>query len=242
MLEAGSDLHFRLLRDWLHICNESHDDHASAKEEQVLPTRVLDVGNAENPNRLRLYEPKREQGRYIALSHRWGESRPFSTEKETIEIRRNGIEFDQLPKTFQDAVAVTRKLGVQYLWIDSLCIIQDDDEDWRRESGKMETVFASAYCTIAATSATNSVDGFLIPRSVKRFVRLQDNKDSQLYAYVSEVSEDFDHDVEQGELNKRAWVLQERALSPRTIHFTAGQTYWECGSVVRCETLVQMIK
>jgi hypothetical protein len=190
--EAGSVLHFLLLREWLRVCNESHDDHALASREvKVLPTRVLDVGDIENPNRLRLYLPEGKQGRYIALSHCWGQITPLSTTKSTIEDLRIGIEFDQLPKTFQDAVVTTRKLNVQYLWIDSLCIIQDNDEDWIRESGKMETVFASAYCTIAATSAKNSTEGFLVPRSVKRSVRIQDSEDSQLYAYVSEVGEKF---------------------------------------------------
>jgi hypothetical protein len=74
----------------------------------------------------------------------------------------------------------------------------------------MEAVFALAYCTIAATSAKDSTQGFLTPRSVKQFVRLQDSKDSQLYAYVT-FSEDFDRDLEEGELYQRAWVLQERA-------------------------------
>ena len=244
LLEAGSELHFSLLRKWLQVCDKYHDDHTFAKEDKVLPTRVLDVGDAKNPYRLRLYLTEEgEKGRYIALSHCWGGDVPSKTNKDNKDDRcEKGIEFDQLPKTFQDAVVTTRKLGVQYLWIDSLCIIQGDDEDWKREARKMEAVFALAYCTIAATSAKDSTKGFLIPRSVKQSARLQDNKNSQLYVYVSEVSEDFDDDVEKGELNKRAWVLQERALSPRTIHFTETQTYWECGSVIRCETLVQMIK
>jgi hypothetical protein len=106
----------------------------------------------------------------------------------------------------------------------------------------MDTVFASAYFSIAATSAKDSNQGFLTPRSAEKFVKLQDSEDSQLYAYVSMETENFDRDLERGELNQRAWVLQERALSPRTIHFTTGQTYWECGSAICCETLGQAIK
>jgi Heterokaryon incompatibility protein (HET) len=243
-------LHFLLLREWLKICDESHHDHALAKEDKPLPTRVLDVGDDINPD-VRLYLPRKaeegkegERGRYIALSHRWGngDKKPLCTTKTNLEALRKGIELDQLPKTFQDAVKVTRQLGVRYLWIDSLCIIQDDDDDWICESRKMEAVFASAYCTIAATSAKESTEGFLIPRSVEPPIRLQDPDDSQLYAYVSRIDENFDCDLEEAELNQRAWVFQERALSCRTIHFTAGQTYWECGSVICCETLIQMIR
>jgi hypothetical protein len=235
-------LHFLLLREWLKVCDESHHGHTLVGEDKPLPKRVIDVGDVGNPSRLLLLLTKDDtKGRYIALSHRWGGSEALSTQS-TIENLCKGIEFDLLPKTFQDAIVVTRRLGVQYLWIDSLCIIQNDDDDWIRESKKMEAVFASAYCTIAATSAKDSTEGFLIPRSAKEYVRLQDGADSQLYVYVGTGGEIFDRDVEKGELNKRAWVLQERALSRRTIHFTTEQTYWECGSVVCCETLVQAIK
>jgi len=106
----------------------------------------------------------------------------------------------------------------------------------------MEEVFASAYCTIAATSAKNSNEGFL-PRLVKEFVKLVDNSTGTPFSvYACEVGGSFNHDIENGELNKRGWVLQERALSPRTIHFTATHTYWECGSVIRCDNLTQMVK
>jgi len=240
--ETGGKLHFNLLREWLRDCNETHSDHGIAcNADNVLPTRVLDVGDVENRNRLRLHlSKKNEKGRYITLSHCWGGSQPVCTTTASREAHCKAIEFDKLPKTFQDAVVVTRELGIQFLWIDSLCIIQGEDPeavaDWKREAGKMETVYASAYCTIAASSAKNSTEGFLIPRPVKQAVRLAD------HVYACEVGQNFDHDVESAVLNQRGWVLQERALSPRTIHFTATQTYWECGSVIRCENLIQMAK
>lgn len=107
----------------------------------------------------------------------------------------------------------------------------------------MEKVFALAYCTIAATSAKGSEEGFLTPRPVKQCVRLVGKiADAQFNVYACEVDGKFNDDVEDGVLNKRGWVLQERALSPRTIHFTATQTYWECGSVIRSENLIQMTK
>jgi hypothetical protein len=95
----------------------------------------------------------------------------------------------------------------------------------------MQDTFASAYFTIAATSAT--VDKGFLYRSADHFARLGHDTS---YAYISKAGADFNRDVEQGELNQRGWVLQERALSRRIIHFTAAQTYWECGSAIWCES------
>jgi Heterokaryon incompatibility protein (HET) len=232
--EAGSRLHFLLLNEWLRICDEEHCHTKSFSAE--LPTRVIDVSHYGSQDELRLFITESgERGTYITLSHCWGSSQPFCTEKSTLEARRKRIEFANLPKTFQDAVVVTRGLGVQYLWIDSLCIIQDDMDDWRRESARMEGIYSSAYCTIAATSATNCSEGFL-HRSIMKHIKLRDAS-GLTPLYVCKTSEDFDQDVENGVLNRRAWVLQERALSRRTLHFTAAQTYWECGSGIQCETL-----
>jgi hypothetical protein len=148
-----------------------------------------------------------------------------------------------LALTFRDAITVTRELGQRYLWIDSLCIIQDDHRDWETESKKMEAVFQHAYYTIAATSAEDSTKGFLNRPEEKysQYVMVPESSDGKVYICTS-IEDDFDGDVTKGVLNTRAWVLQERALSRRTIHFTKRQTYWECGGGVRCETLTHMKK
>jgi hypothetical protein len=151
-----------------------------------------------------------------------------------------GINFGELPRTFQDAITVTRQLGIRFLWIDSLCIIQDDPEDWERESKRMEDVFSSAYCTIAVTCATGSADGFLKPRGNRKYVTMRSSKGSKFF--ICEAIDDFGLHVEASELNQRGWVLQERALSNRTIHFTEKQSYWECGEGIRCETFTKMQK
>ena len=194
---------------------------------------------------LRLYLPKENEGvKYTALSHRWGEHPPTETDPQfcttdgNVEARKNGFRMSELPKTFQDAVRVTRELGIEYLWIDSLCIIQWNAEDWKHEADRMEDVFASAYCTIAATSAVDSNAGFLARNRSTEYVRVQDTAGNQVY--VCAHMDDFENDVEQAELNKRAWVMQERVLAKRTIHFSANQTYWECGEGVYCENLTIM--
>ncbi|KAH8716951.1 heterokaryon incompatibility protein-domain-containing protein [Phaeosphaeriaceae sp. PMI808] len=221
-----------LLQKWLDDCDKNHKHDANFSEDNELPTRVIFVGASDTPETLRIWETNGARGRYIALFHRWGKGdEDFSTTKSNFKTRCQGMKLDQFPRTFQDAVRVTRMLGIQYLWIDSLCIIQkeneyDDGLDWRHESKRMETVFASVYFTIAATSAESSQDGFLgRRRSGKGFVELW----GPLNVYISADTEDFHYDVETADLNRRGWVFQERALSPRTLHFTAAQIYWECG-------------
>jgi hypothetical protein len=209
----------------------------------LLPTRLLDVSDN---GLVRLLENTRVgPGLYVALSHRWGLPQQhvnFSTYRSNIEELKRGILAARLPQTFQDAVRVTRGLGLQRLWIDSLCIVQDDPDDWETESKLMERVFSSAYCTIAASCAAGSSEGFLKPRSTRLAVTMLGPAGADNKYYVSEAIDDFHRDVHQSELNQRGWVLQERALSRRTIYFTGRQSYWECGGGVRCETMTIMKK
>ncbi|KAF3031213.1 hypothetical protein E8E12_001177 [Didymella heteroderae] len=146
-----------------------------------------------------------------------------------------------LPKTFQDAVEVTRAIEIRYLWIDSLCIIQEGDggKDWDQESIKMEDVFSQAYCTIAATSAANSCSGFLDRTLRTESILIQPEIGARFY--ISTDIDDYDRDVEGATLNRRAWVLQEAILSRRILHFTANQIYFGCGEGVYCENLVRLI-
>ncbi|KAF5492284.1 hypothetical protein CGCS363_v011204 [Colletotrichum siamense] len=150
------------------------------------------------------------------------------------------IEFDELPKTFKDAIEVTRVLGFRYLWIDSLCIIQDDPSDWEREAVSMEHVFSSANITIAASSAKSSSEGFIFSRG-KQPSSLAIQTPSGRTIFIRKSIDNFRHDVEKSVLNQRGWVLQERALARRTIHFTSTQVYWECGYGIHCETLTKLV-
>jgi hypothetical protein len=215
-----------------------------------MPTRVIDVGDGETARLLLTDKDEISQGaHYVALSHCWGklaekQTHEWNTTTSNEEDRRaKGFLVQKLPLTFQDTIRVTRELGQRYLWIDSLCIIQDDREDWATESKKMEAVFQNAYYTIAATSAEDSTKGFLNRPAEKelQYTMVPESSHGKVYIYTL-IKDDFDGDVIKGVLNTRAWVLQERALSRRTIYFTKGQTYWECGGGVRCETLTHMQK
>ncbi len=230
--ERGSNEYFQLLNQWHRVCNEEHA-HPKSFSAKLL-TRVLDLGNVRSIANLRLHEPKGEEGTYVALSHRWGDVQPYCTNWSNLASHCARIEPSELPKTFQDAIVVTYALGIRYLWIDSLCIIQDSEVDWEFECSQMEKVFAGAYCTLAATSAENCKDGFL-HRTASDSMKISDSRGHSWV--LGDFREDFHHQVEEGKLNRRAWVLQERALSRRVFHFTDSQTYWKCGAGIQCETV-----
>lgn len=262
LLDPGSETHIKIISAWIKRCDKAPHSKASQNkdEDAFIPTRLLDVGDTQSTRVSLKCRFEEKSVLYVALSHRWGppglktpaEVKFHETNRDSIKTIIQGIEDTDLPKTFHDAVVVTRKLGVKYLWIDSLCILQkviingagDSDkeskQDWNNESKLMEKVFSSAYFTIAASCAENRFTGFLKPRPARQFISMKANDGAQFY--LCDAIDRFDADVEQGELNKRGWVLQERALSRRTIHFTKTQTYWECGEGVWCETFTKTTK
>ncbi|KAK7422555.1 hypothetical protein QQX98_001578 [Neonectria punicea] len=251
--DAGSGAYFQLLRAWLRVCDDDHDCWNGS--DGFLPSRLLDVeGEDAGVPSLRLHiSSQGERGRYLALSHCWGAldqtvKDRYCTYRCNIRNKCKEVSWLDLPKTFQDAVTVARGLGIRYLWIDSMCIIQlhlgcsagcARLQDWSCEANKMERYYSQAYATIAATSASDSTAGFLHPRPAAEFVRAGTTPGGAPL-YICASIDNFCHDVDNGLLNRRAWVLQERALSHRTIHVTAAQTYWECGQGIRCETLTKL--
>lgn len=241
--QAASPMHFELLRAWLRRCDQSHDCNTENEGNRALPTRVLYAGDP-NPDILILrHSTEVDEGKYIALSHCWGKLAPeeqgrICTNLHNLKGRLKRFNVHELPQTFQDAVRVTRELGIPYLWIDSLCIVQDDEEDWNREAPRMEDVYASAYCTIAASSGASCYEGFLKRGPRSNYIQVQDASGNRYYVCAD--MDDFDNDVGKALLNTRAWVLQERVLSRRIIHFSINHTYFECGQGVNCESLTRM--
>ncbi|EAA26535.1 hypothetical protein NCU03484 [Neurospora crassa OR74A] len=185
---------------------------------------------------------------YITLSHCWGppEKRPITTTRANLSVRTERISFAELPETFQDAVVLTRKLGQRYLWIDSLCIIQDDENDWAQEASTMVDVYTQSYCTLAALSSGDSTAGLckkdqtnpdmLIDISVDdghnepfngRLVSKPNVWDSEYDGWW--ISEPIGTECRPtNPLRYRAWALQEKELSTRVVHFGFRQLLWEC--------------
>jgi hypothetical protein len=203
----------------------------------VLPRRLLEiVGNEEEPGlKVRLVETTPMTGigvgfgdiKWIALSWRWGTGLTLKTEKGTLASHLKGIDFALLPKTFQDAVSVTHMLGVKYLWIDALCIIQDDPQDWHAESAIMEHNYADSYCTLAAHSARDWSTGFLENALARPKPIVLGGTDADGAKFAVLEPADFVMDVEHSHLSKRGWIVQERMLPSHILHFTKGQIHWE---------------
>ena len=166
-----------------------------------------------------------------------------STEGQDIRISREefmaGIPSSELPQTFQDAISVTRRLQIRYLWIDSLCILQDSPEDWDHESAQMHLVYGNAYVTLAADDSRNSSEGLFrdrFPSLVTPIIVATAWKEALAKKFVVIPRRFWSESVAESPLNRRAWVLQERYLSPRIIHFGETQILWECKSRDCCET------
>ncbi|KAI0906731.1 heterokaryon incompatibility protein-domain-containing protein [Ustulina deusta] len=249
LADISSQAYFEILRQWIEDCDNNHPGcHLESTGASAIrvPTRLIDVGEKDSPD-IHLIETEDsqrnqvQQYKYIALSHPWGDGakhKHYCTTPKNINDHKAGIHTDTLPDTFKNAIHVTRELGVRYLWIDSLCIVQGKDGDFNDEATHMDTVFSTAYCVIAATRARGSSSGFLNARPDRIVVRLERPGEGPFY--ICESIDDFQRDVIEGPLNKRGWVFQERALARRTIYFAENQNYWECGEGVRCETLTRM--
>jgi len=243
--DTRSDTSFKLAKYWLETCLEKHKSKCKIKD-SPLPTRVLDVGQL-GDHSVSLHISNGEVGKWFTLSHCWGKHQPAKTTMGNLMDRCSGISLSSLPQTFRDAVLITRKLCYRYLWIDSLCIIQDSVSDWLVESVKMNEVYSHGVLNISADAATDSREGIF--DSAKK--RILDGpgpfagwvmKPDQLeipvhspktgitsflyaYVYVGDVQPDT-----ASHLQTRAWVFQEAALSPRRLRYTYHGMFWTCTS------------
>ena len=222
-------------------CSGSHRACSKNTTGCALPTRVLDLSeNIQNQQStdIRLHISRGEKEPYLCLSHCWGadkESMPLETTLENLTEFQHGIPWERLTRTFQDAVVFTRKLGYRYLWIDSLCIVQNDREDWMKEAGEMASIYENAVLTLAAASSSNSNGGLF--RSSTSSIQLSESfetericlrrfADPTFFQYQPEGKNSNTRDV--SPLLRRAWVFQERMLSRRVLFFTPLELVFEC--------------
>ncbi|KAK1756651.1 het domain-containing protein [Echria macrotheca] len=223
--------------------NTMAHEFCSSPENPMLPSRVIDVGSGDGA--IRLVETHGARGLYLCLSHCWGKTQIITTTQSTLDQRLAGIPLEALSNTFRDAIMFTRQLGVRYIWIDSLCIIQDSLQDWEIESAKMSEIYSNAHLTIAATHSHDGRGGlFHTTPDIHLTGTTPDGEPYKLY-----FRERIDHHLEDVEdpgdvghptsehypLLTRAWVYQERMLSTRVLHFGYYELWYECRSLLECE-------
>ena len=222
----------QLMTQWLTDCCQSHII-CDKKAKIFIPTRLLDLRTLQDSNDILLVEPPQDWPSdlygpimYTALSHCWGATpNPVKTTKANYRDRSKRIAYSELPLTFQHAVTITRRLEIPYLWIDSLCIIQDSAEDWAKEVETMGRVYGGSTCTLAAMGSADSNGGFPLERGgIDGFDLPFRNKRVRIYVAEPNSWAGGMH----GPLLSRAWTFQERNLSIRTIHFSRETLLWEC--------------
>ncbi|KAF1943504.1 hypothetical protein EJ02DRAFT_343095 [Clathrospora elynae] len=247
-------------------CLESHATCSRRGKPTTLPKRVLDLLTGDDPKSMKLHESeyihderRYEHGEYVALCHVWGLAKGIpKTTLETLQSYKKSIPWSTLPRAYQEAVFFTRALGFRWLFIDSLCLIQDDTQETLEDSLNMDGIFGNAFLTIAATSASDSSSQPLFPSKTQPYkIQVTDNKGSLHKINVREqpshysFKAPFDGNVHMNEwelpfntseeanqhtpLLIRAWPYTERLLSPRVLHFTKSEMILECREGHQCE-------
>ncbi|KAF2139485.1 uncharacterized protein K452DRAFT_232035, partial [Aplosporella prunicola CBS 121167] len=163
---------------------------------------------------------------YLALSHCWGMQNSFQLFRSNLNQLTKGFEIARLPETFQDAIMICRRLKQRFIWIDSLCIVQDGD-DWATEASQMARVYGNSICTIAALSSDSDHGGCFSARNNLGHCTLVFSDNSGRPFMVPECG--GSGATRNHHLHTRGWVFQERLLSPRTLGFSSTGIYWECG-------------
>lgn len=163
------------------------------------------------------------KGKYVTLSYVWGLGTTLNTTRENLESRQEeGFLASDLPKTLRDSVEITRRLGYEWIWIDALCILQGDLDDWTHESVLMASVYGNAVFTISADVAEDTDDGILHPRRLMRSPAFGPNEEF----CFQKLEGKWESIIEQP-VYRRGWAFQERILSKRVLHFLRDQVSTE---------------
>ncbi|KAK3385796.1 hypothetical protein B0H63DRAFT_393747 [Podospora didyma] len=255
-----------LAKEWIRQCLEHHSECYKPRADASFPSRLIDVGS--EPGKL---EPRlvltanitsAAPPRYTTPSHCWGKldiqaHAAMTTTRDTLKSRLEEIPLAGLPRSFQDAIKATRDLGIPYVWIDSLYIIQtgwgradaEAGEDWIRESSKMGAIYRNSECCLIATASPDAHGGFFVEKVQLPPVVLNHEDYEPLgigdppqssrspswnCGFTSEKTfvATLDAMANSGTVSKRGWCLQERYLSPRALYFTKHGLVWECHAVV----------
>lgn len=229
------------------MCEIEHEAcTASDIGKPYLPRRLLLVKSDTSPL-IRLVEQDEvysvntaDRLRYATLSYRWGSASSYLSLKESNQCAlKQGIQLASLSPLVQDAIRICRALGLDYLWVDALCIVQDSRSDWYDQAPQMADIFGKSHVCFAASGATDPSGTLIYNRSPWslgcRGIFLNRDTDSA-QEYVCFEPEAAMTRLEVSGMNRRGWIFQERLLAKRTIHFNQDQVYFECAGILACES------
>jgi hypothetical protein len=221
------------IRHWIQSCDSSHEG-CRVDNIPLLPSRVIDTDGPPSSEFVRLIETSDGQrGPYIALSHCWGTSNNFVTTRSNLEEMKSGFTIDKAPATFRDAVKVSRLLGIRYVWIDSLCIIQGDAKDWEIEASRMARIYHDATLMVSAAHAAADSEGFLTPRpATHSTLRITSPSGQNVEVYLrTQKHQDLRYTQKLLPVDTRGWCLQEVYLARRELKFLHNMIIWVCQDV-----------
>ena len=206
----------------------------------ALPTRVLQILESGEVPKAKIVEGAGRNEQYVALSYCWGKAETHHGLKTTtanLLIHKEGIDFESLFQTLRDAVQIAKGLGFRFLWIDALCIVQDDDDDWNREAAMMCQVYSNAALTLIASGSSCSSEGVFRYQDYSR-ARTVGYKDSFVHVRPDlsrDHSNSYNLDYDDEPFSARAWTLQKAVLSNRALLFTQRELKWLCNEWRKCE-------
>ncbi|OJT13281.1 hypothetical protein TRAPUB_10174 [Trametes pubescens] len=210
-------------------CIASHNNCPKPRE-TPLPTRVIDCMD---PSKPRLLMTAGTLAPYLALSYVWGSNASHVTLESNIDKYLVGIDTSVIPRTIQDAITVTHKLGMRYLWVDAFCIIQNSTEDKNHELARMGQIYHDAYLTIVAASSAHGNAGILQDRPIPTHYathphlpyHCRDGRVGSISVFTDGIP---DGRIQREPVDFRAWCFQERLLSPRKLIYATDALEYHC--------------
>lgn len=247
---------WNLVQDWIRRCTTTHRA-CERGAGWTAPTRLIQISGSSTSLKARLVESAEitwdthsktdtkvghSMPGYCTLSHCWGQIEMVKLLRCNNASFREHIPISTLTKTFREALQVALRLGFRYIWIDSLCIMQDSQEDWLREASLMSSVYYFSALNLAATAASDGNEGLFFPRYpplVRACTIEQPALTNRKLDIINEAL--WINHIDTSTLCQRAWVVQERFLARRTLHFAKNQLFWECHEINACETFPSKI-
>ena len=228
-----------LPKNWYQDCLEHHT-LCTAPDPAFRPTRLIEIVN-DHSVRLIISQNKDLKESYVAFSHCWGKAKTLKLLEENLSELQAGISDSDLPTSYREALLVCRSMGFRYIWIDSLCIIQDSFRDWQREALMMKDVYQNSTLNLCASAAAENSETSFSSRDVSLIPPLMvtpswTDESENAETWCISLFDMYTEEVENSPLISRAWVVQEHFLSHRSLHMTKSQLWWACRKNLACET------